>query len=106
MTKADTQNAHIRKTRKRQSPEVQSEDAQRLLNDPAFERGFTAVREGMINEIINLKHDGSDELVAYEVECCRVLRTLESLKRAIAIGPQVNRLRLADFQPEQEKVNA
>ncbi len=99
-------NAHVRKSGKRQSPEVQADDAQRLLNDPAFERGFSAVREGMINEIINLKHDGSDELRAFEAECCRVLRTLESLKRAIAIGPQVNMLRLADFQPvDQEKAN-
>ncbi len=98
-------NAHVRKSgSKRQSPDVKADDAQRLLNDPAFERGFNAVREGMIAEIINLKHDGSDETKAFEAECCRVLRTLESLKRAIAVGPQMQMLRLADFQTvEQEK---
>lgn len=97
MAEPDTKNAHIR-TGKRQSPEVQSEDAQRLLSDPAFKRGFEAVREGMLNEIINLKHDGSAELEDFEAECCRVLRTLYSLRRAISIGVQKQNLRLADFR--------
>ena len=99
---ADTKNAHVRgKTRsRRQTPDVKAEDAQRLLNDPAFIRGFEAVKEGMINEIVNLKHDGQPQTDAYERELCRTLRTLNSVKRAIAIGVQGQKLRLAEFQPQ------
>ena len=98
---ADTKNAHIRSNTRtrRQAPDVQADDAQRLLNDPAFIRAFDAVKEGMINEIVNLKHDGQPQTDAYERELCRVLRTLNSVKRAIAIGVQGQKLRLAEFQP-------
>ena len=98
----DRKNAHIRgkTTSKRQSPDVQADEAQRLLNDPAFERGFEAVREGVINELVNLKHDGQEATDNYERELCRTLRTLQSVKRAIAIGVQGQTLRLAEFQAQ------
>jgi len=98
---ANTSNAHLRRgTSKRQSPDVQAEEAERLLNDPAFIRGFEAVHEGLINEIRNLKHDGQEVTDNYERELCRTLRTLGSVKRAIALGVQGQKLRLADFSPQ------
>ena len=97
--KADTRNAQIRKTSKRESPDVKSEEAQRLIDDPAFKRGFDAVRDGVIREIENLKHDGQPETVNYELELCRTLRTLTGLRRAIVLGVQGQKLRLAGFKP-------
>ena len=98
---ADKKNAHIRtSTSRRQAPDVQAEEAQRILNDPAFIRGFEAVKEGMINEIVNLKHDGQQATDDYERELCRTLRTLNSVKRAMAIGIQGQKLRLAEFQSQ------
>ena len=102
MSKPDTKNAHLRdKNPKRETADVHTEEAQHLLKDPAFIRGFDAVKEGMVTEIINLKHDGSEEIKEFEAECCRVLRTLYSLRRAIAVAPQLQNLRLADFKPQE-----
>lgn len=97
--KADIQNAHVR-SGKRQSPDVMAEDASRLLNDPAFIRAYDAVREGLIAEIENLKHDGQDVTFDYEQELCRTLRTLRSVRRAISMGAQHQKLRLADFRQQ------
>lgn len=105
MTKVNTGNAHLRPDSKRQSLDVQADEAQRLLNDPAFNRAFEAVREGLITELEEFKHDGQPETAQYEDEICRVLRTLKSLRRALALGVQGQRLRLAEFQagtPEKE----
>ncbi len=102
--RADVGNAHVRKrTTTRQSPDVQAEDARRLLDDPAFQRAFDAVKEGMVNEIINFKHDGSESSDNYERECCRTLRTLNGLRRALVLGVQGQQLRLADFQSHTQK---
>lgn len=95
---ADTKNAHIRKGSTGRSPEIQVEEAKRLLDDPAFQRAFDAVREGMINEIVNFQHDGQPQTDAYEREVCRTLRTLHSLRKAISLGVQRQELRLADFR--------
>lgn len=76
---------------------MQAEEAQRLLDDPAFIRGFAAVYEGLINEISNLKHDGQPETDHYERELCRTLRTLKSVRRAISLGVQGQKLRLAEY---------
>lgn len=106
MTKPDTGNAHLRRkeTSKRQSPDVKAEEAKRLLDDPAFVRAHDAVREGVINELEAIKHDGQQITDDYERELCRTLRTLNSVKRAIALGVQGHALRLADFRPvEPEK---
>lgn len=106
MAKPDTSNAQIRKGGRRQAPDVQAEEAQRLLDDPAFIRGFDAVREGVINELEAIKHDGQPQTDDYERELCRTLRTLNSVKRAIALGVQGQQLRLAEFrpvEPEPEK---
>jgi hypothetical protein len=98
----DRKNAQVRGKRqtRREAPDVQADEAQRLLNDPAFIRGFDAVKEGMINEIVNLKHDGQPATDDYERELCRTLRTLNSVRRAIAIGVQGQKLRLAEFQSQ------
>ena len=102
MKRPDTHNAHIRRNSKRQSNDVQADEAQRLLNDPAFIRGYEAVKEGVINEITNIKHDGQASTDDYERELCRTLRTLNSVRRAIAIGVQGQQLRLAEFQSQQK----
>lgn len=102
MAKPDTSNAHIRKgSSKRESPELQAGEAQRLLDDPAFIRGFDAVREGCIHELEGIKHDGTEMLDDYEREICRTLRTLKSVKRAIALGIQGQKLRLAEFKSQE-----
>lgn len=97
------QNAHIRKTTRRQSPDVIAEEAARLLDDPAFIRGFETVRSGVIAEIENLKHDGQDETRDYELELCRTLRNLNAVKRAISMTVQGQKLRIADFKPHFTK---
>ncbi len=104
MAKPDTSNAHIRKGGQRTSPDAKAGEAQRLLDDPAFIRGFDAVREGCIHELEAIKHDGTETIDDYEREICRTLRTLKSVKRAIALGVQGQKLRLAEFQAtEPEK---
>ena len=105
MARPDPNNAHIRKTSKRESPDVKAEEAQRLLEDPAFKRAFESMREGLVNELENLKHDGQPETDDYEREICRSLRTLRGIPRAITLAVQGQKLRLADFQakpPEGE----
>lgn len=102
---SDTTNAHVRLQTRRQRPDVLAEEASRLLSDPAFVRAFEAVKEGMVNEIITMKHDGSSHSDDFERECCRTLRTLNSLKRALTLGVQGQRLRLAEYRshkPEKD----
>jgi hypothetical protein len=102
VAKPDTSNAQIRKPKsRRESPDLKAQDAQRLLDDPAFVRAYNAVRDGLIAELEGLKHDGSESMLDYESEICRTLRTLKSVKRAIALGVQGQQLRLADFRPVQ-----
>lgn len=93
----NTQNAHIR-GKQRESTETQSNDAARLMDDPAFLRAYETVRSGLLYELENLKHDGGKATRQYEAELCRTLRTLTSLKRALSLGVQRQTLRLADFQ--------
>lgn len=95
----DTRNAHVRKGSRRDSPEVVADEAKRILDDPAFIRGFDAVRNGVIAEIENIKHDGQEATENYELELCRTLRNLKAVKRAIAMGVQGQTLRMADFRP-------
>lgn len=97
-------NAHVRTaSAKRQSPEVQTDEARRLLDDPAFQRGFNNVREGCVSLLENLQHDGSEATDAYEREICRTLRTMSRLKRTISLGIQGQELRLADFKPRKKE---
>lgn len=101
MAGPDTKNAHIRGDQsRRESPDQKAAEAQRLMDDPAFIRGFDAVKEGLVNELSNLQHDGSPEVDAFEREVCRSLRTLQSLKRAISLGVQGQALRLAEFRSQ------
>jgi len=97
--KADTSNAHVRKTSARESPEVNANDAQRLLDDPAFKRGIELVREGLVRELEQMKADGSPELEDFERECCRSLRSLKSIRLAITACVQGQTLREAGFRP-------
>ena len=93
-------NAQIRKdSDQRQSRETIAAEADRLLNDPAFQRGYKAVREGIIGQLEAIQHDGSESMEDYERELCRSLRTLHRVRRAIAIGVQGQQLREADFRP-------
>jgi hypothetical protein len=101
---ANTSNAQIRKeSSARASKEVQTAEADRLLNDPAFQRGFDNVRDGCVALLENLQHDGSEGTDEYEREICRTLRTLSRLKRTIALGVQGQKLRLADFRPHKDE---
>lgn len=101
---ANTRNAHVRKdSSARVSSEVQTAEADRLLNDPAFQRGFDNVRDGCVALLENLQHDGSEATDDYEREICRTLRTLSRLKRTISIGVQGHQLRLADFKPRKDE---
>lgn len=100
MARPNTQNAHVRTGGVRQSPDVLADEARRLLDDPAFIRGYEAVREGLISEIENIKHDGQPETQDYELELCRTLRALKSVRRAIALGVQGQKLRLADYRSQ------
>lgn len=97
---AVTKNAHVRgESSARGSNEVQTADAERLLKDPAFQRGFDNLRNACVDMLENLQHDGSEATDACEREICRTLRTLSRLKRNISLGVQGHQLRLADFQP-------
>lgn len=97
---ADTKNAHVRSEKsKRRSTEVEANEAKRLLADPAYVKGFNAVRNALILRIEEFQHDGSPEADAYERELCRTLRTLTRTKRAMALGIQGQELRDADFRP-------
>ena len=107
---ADTHNAYVRPegSKRRESGEVKANDAQRLLNDPAYVAGFNRVRDALIRELENLKHDGTSETDAYEREICRTLRTLNSTKRAMSLGIQGQELRNADFKsraPEPDETS-
>ena len=102
--KANTGNAHIRpESSVRASTEVQAADAERLLNDPAFQRAFGTVRDSCVDLLEQLQHDGSESMDEYEREICRTLRTMTRIKRVLSISVQGQRLRLADFQPEKNK---
>ena len=97
----DTSNAHVRKERGSNVPQTEANEAQRLLNDPAYTRGFNNVRDFLIRELETLKHDGSPEMDNYEREICRTLRTLTSTKRAMTVGIQGQDLRAAGFRPRK-----
>ena len=102
----DKQNAHIRsEVSKREAPDVIANEAERLLTDPAYVRGYTNVREGIVYQLENMKHGGGKEDDDYCLELCRVLRTLKSTKRAMSVGVQTQSLREHNFRaqvPEDE----
>ena len=102
--KADTSNAQIRKGSKRESSEVVANDAKRLLDDPAYVRGVELVREGLVRELEQMKHDGSPELEDFEREVCRSLRSLKSVRHAITACVQGQTLREAGFKPVEPQV--
>ncbi len=100
MSLPDPRNAHVRSaSSRREAPDVVTEDAQRLLNDPAFTRACEAMREGLVAQLETLKHDGSDGHRDYELEICRNLRVLRNMRHAIAAGGQISALQLAGFKP-------
>jgi hypothetical protein len=101
---ADTKNAHLRGESKsrREQPDIKAEEAQRILDDPAFKRGFEAVRNGYIKAIEEGLADGKPEYDMWEREICRSLRTLYAVKRNISLAIQGQTLRLAEFQSKKE----
>jgi hypothetical protein len=95
----DTRNAHVRPEKStRQATDVQANEAQRLLNDPAYIRGFDMVRDGLIRSLEQFKHGGSKEDDDWEREVCRSLRTLISTRRAMSAGVQGQQLREAGYR--------
>jgi len=104
MARVNTKNAHIRKdTQPDKTNEVAADDAQRILEDPAFVRGFDETREGIIKLLEEIRHDGSDDMNNYERELCRTLRSLTCIKRIIGLGVQRQQLRAVDFKPQQKE---
>ena len=97
MAGADTKNAHVRRETKRQSVEVERSEAQRALEDPAIQRGFDTVRDRLVAELVELKHDGQPETDAFEREVCRCLRTLQSVRRLLSIAVQTGKLESAQI---------
>lgn len=101
MAEADTSNAHIRPASRRgrrkqtearrDSNEVAASEAQRLQQDPAYIKGVELVRSGLVHELEHLQHNGTAEDDAFERECCRALRTLKSVTRAIAVAAQLDK---------------
>lgn len=108
MPRPDTHNAHVRgRTSTRESAERSqiATEAERLFDDPAFQRALEVTEEGIINLIAASQHDGTAEYEAAEREMCRSLRTLRSIRRVISKTMQGQRLRVADFKatPPQDE---
>ena len=100
MSRADTKNAHIRQeTSRREAPDVVANEAQQLLDNPAFKRGIEAVRNDALRMIENLAQDGRPETDELERELCRTIRTAGAMKRALVKAAAGQRLREADFKP-------
>lgn len=99
-SKFNEHNAQIRKANSRKDGLTDAENAERLLNDPAFARAHDMLRNAFIEELEMLQHDGRDETTAYEEELCRGLRTLRSIKRLLSQAVQKKTLRLAEFRPQ------
>jgi hypothetical protein len=97
----NTSNAHVRGKGKRHDKSVIADEADRLLNDPAFVRAFDVLEESIINMLCSSASNGSIECDDAEREMVRVLRTGRSLKRILAKTIQGEKLRLADFKPHK-----
>ena len=59
--------------------------------------GIDRVRDGLVAELENLKHDGQSETDAYEREICRALRTLKSVTRAVSLTVQGQAFKASDI---------
>ena len=98
MAGADTSNAQVRQGRGRRDRSKIADEAQRLLDDPAFERAYTLAREQLIEHIESLPASGHAEDIELERELCRTLRALKGVRRVLTVTVQGEKLRLADFQ--------
>lgn len=96
---ADPKNAHVRKGRG-DPRDLQAERAGKLLDDETFNTTFDDVRTSVIACIEEHKADGSQASEEYELELCRTLRTLRSVKRALILKAQGATLRAANFRPQ------
>lgn len=98
---ADIGNAHVRKGRK-DAPDfsAEAEEAQRLLDDPAFQRAYHRVRDGLIGEIERYRSQGQPEDDAYLLEVCRSLRTLHGLRKAIGAADHRAALKAANYRSQ------
>lgn len=93
-------NAHIRGDVKPASdPTMKAEQAQRLLDDPAFVDAMLAVKTEVVQQIEGLVQDGTQETTELERELCRTLRTLNGVKRALTKKTQGQTLREHNFRP-------
>lgn len=102
MARPDTSNAQVRKPRGRRDTTKVADEAQRLLDDPAFERAYTLAREQLISHIESLPASGHAEDIELERELCRTLRSLKGVRRVLVTTVQGEKLRLADFQAQQQ----
>ena len=102
MAKSNTKNAHIRAEVKPEQPADVANDADRLLNDPAFQKAFDSVESQLVKFLKEYQHDGSPETDANEREICRSLRTLYRVRRAVTMTVQGQKLRAVDFSPTSE----
>lgn len=98
----DKSNAHVRQKAPPADVEKRLSESERLIADPAFERGFDGMRDTLIGLLENMQHDGSDEMDKYQDEICRSLRTLKALKRNIVVGMQGQKLHLAGVETKGE----
>jgi len=97
----DSRNAHVRggEERRRRAPDVEADEARRILDDPAFIRGHDRLRNELIRRIEEFKSGGTGEDEEYQLELCRSLRTLKSLRQMIGATIQGQTLREAGFRP-------
>lgn len=102
MARPDTKNAHVRRGSEKPQRGERSQallDAERLMEDPAFQNAVSDMEHAIVSLIVETQHDGSPEADAAEREMCRSLRTLKRLPRLLQRKLQGEQLRLADFRP-------
>ena len=101
MADPDTSNAQVRRKRGRGDTSQVANEAQQLLDNPAFDRAYRSAREQIIGHIEDLPASGHAEDIELERELCRTLRALKGVRRVLVVTVQGEQLRLADFQTRQ-----
>ena len=68
-------------------------DAERALKDPAIQRAFDKLEAGLVDLIAGVLYNrDSESSKAYQLECCRTLRTLRGLRNSLYLPEQTNRI--------------
>lgn len=71
---------------------VLAEEARQALNSPAFQRAILAEEMGIVTDIANFAHSGSEADDHYLLELCRRLQTINSFKRRMGVLSDINKL--------------